>query len=71
MLFFMISSAHLSLGGPLVHASIVSMALVVLIILAIQANAVFGKPGPMASIKGVIACGFGLTVVLWALLSFL
>lgn len=71
MLFFMISSAHVSLGGPLVHASVVSLLLVVLIILAIEANAVFGKPGPMASVKGVIACGFGLTVVLWALLSFL
>lgn len=71
MLFFMISSAHLNLGGPLVDASVVSLVLVVLIILAIEANAVFGKPGPMASVKGVIACGFGLTAVLWALLTFL
>lgn len=71
MLFFMISSAHISLGGPLVHASVPSLVLVVLIILAIEANAVFGKPGPMASVKGVITCGFVLTALLWALVSFL
>lgn len=71
MLFFMISSAHLPQGGALTHASVVSLILVLLIIIALEANAIFGKPGPIASIKGVISCGIGLTVVLWALVAFL
>lgn len=71
MLFFMISSAHYPFGGALTHASVVSLVVVLLIILALEANAIFGKPGPMASVKGVISCGFGLTVVLWALVAFL
>ncbi len=71
MLFFMISSAHYTLGGALAHASVVSLIVVLLIILALEANAIFGKPGPIATIKGVISCGFGLTVLLWALVAFL
>lgn len=71
MLFFMISSAHLPQGGALAHASVPSLVIVLLIILALEANAIFGKPGPIATIKGVISCGFGLTVVLWALMAFL
>ncbi len=71
MLFFMISSAHLIQGGPLTDASPLSLVLVLIIILALEANAIFGKPGPIASIKGVISCGFGLLVVLWALVAFI
>lgn len=71
MLFFMISSAHLIQGGALRDASVISLVIVLLIILAIEANAIFGKMGPLASVKGVISSGFGLTVVFWALLAFL
>lgn len=71
MLFFMISSAHYPLGGALTHASVPSLILVLIIVLALEANAIFGKPGPIASVKGVISCGFGLTVLLWALVAFL
>jgi hypothetical protein len=44
------------------------MALIValVIIAALQLNAIIGKPGPMASVKGVITSGFALTAVLWA-----
>jgi len=35
------------------------------IILLIQGNAIKGKMGPMASVKGVIHCGLILTVVLY------
>lgn len=71
MLFFMISSAHMPMGGTLANASILSLVLVVLIILALEANALFGKPGPMASVKGVIHSGFGLLVLFWLLVRFL
>ena len=42
-----------------------------LIILALEVNAIVGKPGPMASVGGVIGCSIGLTVVLYALMSLL
>jgi hypothetical protein len=41
------------------------------IIVLLEANAVFGKQGPMTTVKGVIYCSFGLTALLWALLYFL
>ena len=41
------------------------------LILALEANALFGKTGPMTSVKGVIHCSVGLTAVIWALLAFL
>jgi hypothetical protein len=43
----------------------------ILIILALEANALFGKTGPMTSVKGVIHCSLALTVLLWVLLAFL
>ncbi len=69
MLYFMGSSAHLpngSIGGE-------SMALIaaLVVIAALELNAIFGKPGPMAPVKGVIIAGFGLTLVLWGLLKVL
>jgi len=70
MLFFMGSSAHLPhgiLGGETTTALVVSL----VIIIALELNAIFGKPGPMASVKGVIHMGLLLTAVLWAVLAFL
>ena len=46
------------------------MWVVLAIIAAIEANALFGKPGPMASVKGVIHCSIGLTIVLLGILQF-
>ncbi len=40
------------------------------IIIALEANAIFGKQGPMTSVKGVIHCSLALTVVLAALLAY-
>lgn len=67
MLFGMLGSKHLFIedaGGVGFYACIA-------IILALEANAVFGKTGPMTSVKGVIHCSLGLTAVMWALLAFL
>ena len=70
MLFFMVSSAHLT-HGVVTAASPVALGLMLLIILALEANAIFGKPGPMASVSGVIHCSIGLTVVLYGLMAIL
>jgi hypothetical protein len=42
-----------------------------IIIVVIEINAVIGKPGPMASVKGVITSGFVLTVVLFGVIGLL
>jgi uncharacterized membrane protein len=42
-----------------------------LIIVALEVNALIGKLGPMASVKGVIHSSIGLTVLIWALLAYL
>ena len=67
MLFFMGSGAHLGGNGLVTEASTVGC-VVMLLILALEANAIFGKPGPMATVSGVIGCSFGLTAVLYGLM---
>ena len=67
MLFGMLGSKHLYIedaGGT-------GYFLALLIILALEANALFGKTGPMTSVAGVIHCSIGLTAIIWALLYFL
>jgi len=67
MLFGMLGSKHLYIedaGGVGFYACIA-------IIILLEANALFGKTGPMTSVKGVIHCSIALTAVLWALLAFL
>lgn len=67
MLFGMLASQHLYIEG----AGGLGFWLCVLLILALEANGLFGKAGPMTSVKGVIHSSIGLTVVVWALLAFL
>jgi uncharacterized membrane protein len=57
---------------PAVEGAISSTALIacLLIVVALEANALFGKLGPMASVKGVIHSSIGLTVLIWALLAY-
>ena len=67
MLFGMLGSKHLFIadaGGTGFYACIA-------LIILLEANAVFGKLGPMASVKGVIHCSIALTAVIWGLLAFL
>jgi len=70
MLMFMGSSTHMS-HGLLGSASPAALWLLVALIAALEANAIFGKVGPMASVKGVIHCSIGLAVVMWLVISFL
>jgi len=69
MLFFMGSSAHYAHGG--LDGNTTALIVSLVIIAALEANAIVGKQGPMTTVKGVITCGFGLTAVLWAVVALL
>ena len=40
-------------------------------VLILEGNAIFGKQGPLTSVKGVISYSIGLTVVLYGLMAML
>ena len=67
MLFFMGSSAHYAHGG--LNGNTTALIVALVIIAALELNAIFGKQGPMTTVRGVIGCGFGLTAVLWAVVA--
>lgn len=67
LLFFMGSSAHLP-SGPVTAASPLELGLLFLVIFALEGNAIFGKQGIMTSVRGVISCGIGLTMVLYGII---
>jgi uncharacterized membrane protein len=69
MLFFMGSSAHYSHGGLTGNTLPLIVALV--IIAALELNAIFGKQGPMTTVRGVIGSGLVLVAVLWAVVAWL
>lgn len=69
MLFFMGSSTHLN-NGLLTSASTIGLGLILLLILLLELNAIFGKMGPMASVRGVISSSIGLTLLLYGLVLF-
>ena len=69
MLFFMGASAHLVGAGRVPMSSDggtseLAMGLSILIVLALEGNAIKGKMGPMASVVGVVHCGIGLMAAL-------
>ena len=70
MLMFMGSSTHMS-HGMLGNASGVALGLLLAIIAALEINAIKGKVGPMASVKGVIHCSLGLAIVMWLIIDIL
>lgn len=70
MLFFMGASAHMP-HGLIGGASPLALGIIMLIILALEANGIFGKQGPMQSVAGVISSGIGLTVVLYGAMALL
>ena len=67
MLFGMLGSKH----PPFVEPSATGFYICILLLLVLEANALFGKTGPMTSVKGVIHCSLALTAVMWALLALL
>ena len=71
MLLFMGAASHFPVGVT-EETSISGLFWVLAIIIgALEINGVIGKPGPMASVKGVIISGFVLTVVLFGVIGFL
>ena len=68
MLWFMGTSAHMPSGSIGANTTAIIIALV--IVAALELNAIFGKQGPLTTIPGVIGCGVGLTVILGGLLWF-
>ncbi|NNE05253.1 MAG: antitermination protein NusG [Xanthomonadales bacterium] len=72
MLFFMAASNHLGGLQTVVHsAGVPALASIFGLIIALELNAIFGKTGPMTSVKGVIHMGFLLTAVLYLLAELL
>ena len=68
MLLGMLGSKHLAL--PLSGAS-TGLYLALGLIVLLEINALFGKQGPMTSVKGVIHMSALLTLVIWALLYYM
>ncbi|MBK9294725.1 MAG: urate hydroxylase PuuD [Oligoflexia bacterium] len=69
MLFFMGASTHF----PIIltpERSGLTLGLVMALVAALEANAIFGKLGPLTKVKGVIHSGIALTVVLYLILQF-
>lgn len=64
MLFFMGASTHYPH-----ELSFLSFSLILVIIGALEYNAIKGQLGPLATVNGVIGCGFGLAVVLLVILE--
>ncbi|NUM88216.1 MAG: urate hydroxylase PuuD [Bdellovibrionales bacterium] len=70
MLFGMVAARHLPLAvDPETYRFGLYFGLLALILLALEANALKGKTGPMTTVKGVLASGFGLCAVLYALME--
>jgi len=69
MLFFMGSSFHMNHG--LLSAESMSLIVGLVLILLIELNGIFGKQGPMTTVKGVITSGFVLTAVFWGIVAYL
>ncbi len=64
MLFGMLGSKHLY-----IDASPTAVYVALGIIALLELNALFGKTGPMTSVKGVIHCSIALTAAVWAALA--
>jgi len=69
MLFFMGASSHLPI--PVTPTSNVCTWFIIfgVIVLALEANAIKGKNGPLTSVKGVIHCSIALAAVLYVILE--
>ncbi len=71
MLFFMGAASHLPIATS-EDSCLGSLAAGFGVVFALlELNALKGKVGPLASVKGVIHCGFGLAVVLYAAMEIL
>lgn len=73
MIFFMGAASHWSYGGGDLNSSSTTIYWIVMLVLlaAIEWNAIKGKTGPMTTVKGVLTSGLVLLLVFILLISFL
>ncbi len=71
MLFFMGAASHLNIHAPTSGDYMGALAACCVVIALLEANAIKGKLGPLASVRGVIHAGVGLTAVLFGVIYFL
>jgi len=62
----MLGSKHLYIADVSSTSVYVCLAIIVLL----ELNGIFGKTGPITSVKGVIHCSLGLTALLWVVLAY-
>ena len=71
MLYLMGSTAHGGLSGSAWNQPDLAFWILLVLVLLIEANALFGKTGPLTTVKGVIGSSVVLTVVVMAVLAWL
>ncbi len=66
MAYFMLASAHMGYGDHRLSAEGAGMGLIValVVVVALEVNAIVGKQGPITTVKGVIISSFVLTAIL-------
>lgn len=69
MLFYMLSASHFNFSVTESSSVAGYWAVTLIVILGLEANAIFGKTGPLTTIKGVLTSGFVLTAVFIAINS--
>ena len=65
MLLGMFGTAHSGIAP-----SSTAVGIMIGVVVLLELNALFGKMGPMASVKGVIHCSLALVAIMWALMAF-
>lgn len=68
MLFYMVGASHLPISMDMANVMMYWVALLV-VWGALQINGMKGKLGPMTTVNGVIACGFGLTALVYLMME--
>jgi len=68
MAFGMLAGAHFPGQGYGTNAGGIDLWIAIAIILLLEANGIFGKQGPLTTVKGVIHCSLALTAVLATLI---
>ena len=71
MLYLMGSTAHGGLSGSAWNQPDLAFWILLVIVLLIEGNALFGKTGPLTTVKGVIGSSVVLTLVVMAVLAWL
>ena len=69
MLYLMGSTAHGGLSGSAWNQPDLAFWILLVIVLLIEGNALFGKTGPLTTVKGVIGSSVVLTLVVMAVLA--